>query len=181
MPVEPAEIRELFTESSMVAGADDFAALVGAFEHLDLADGAAVLEEGRPSDSLFVIASGRAVVSIEGSSHANILGVLTRGALVGEVSFLDLGPATATVRASGPLRLLRLRRAAFEEATAAHPVVGTAVLRALCVATSHRIGAIDASCEDVLHTLEPPPSAPEEKAPAGVLDYFRLFFQKLGA
>lgn len=181
MPVEPAEIRELFTESSMVAGADDFAALVGAFEHLDLADGATLIEEGRETDSLFVVASGRAVVSVQAASRANILGVLTRGALVGEVSFMDLGPATATVRASGPLRLLRLRRSAFEEATAAHPAVGTAVLRALCVAASHRIGAIDASCEELLHALEPPPSAPGEKAPAGVLDYFRLFFQKLGA
>ncbi|MGH9342413.1 MAG: cyclic nucleotide-binding domain-containing protein [Terriglobia bacterium] len=61
-----------------------------------LAKGAILIEEGRPTDSLFFLLSGRLAVS---TRAAGVVASLETGEVVGEISFVDSRPPTASVAA----------------------------------------------------------------------------------
>jgi len=61
-----------------------------------LAKGAVLIQEGQPTDSLFFLLSGRLSVSIRAAGQ---VAVLETGEVVGEISFVDSRPPTASVTA----------------------------------------------------------------------------------
>lgn len=61
-----------------------------------LPQGSALIEEGRPTDSLFFLLSGRLAVS---TRAAGKVASLETGEVVGEISFVDSRPPTASVTA----------------------------------------------------------------------------------
>src|SRR5438067_215225 len=63
----------------------------------DYASGEAIVEDGAPVSALYVIASGAASVEKMHLGRGIPLGELGPGALVGEVSYLDGSPASASV------------------------------------------------------------------------------------
>jgi len=80
-----------------------------------LTDGEVVFREGDPGDAWCVILDGEAQVLKNTAEGARELAVLKRGACVGEMAILDGEGRSATVKAVGPLTLLRFRRARFEQ------------------------------------------------------------------
>ncbi|MBL0920776.1 MAG: DUF1003 domain-containing protein [Phycisphaerales bacterium] len=70
--------------------------------------------QGDPGDSLYIINTGSAVVtaSNEKGEHM-LLKILAPGEFFGEISLLDAGPRTATVRAAEPTELFVLGREEF--------------------------------------------------------------------
>ncbi len=80
-----------------------------------LTDGEEIFHEGDPGDAWYVILEGEARVLKDADGGARELAVLTHGACVGEMAILDGEGRSATVRAVGPLTLLRFRRARFEK------------------------------------------------------------------
>jgi CRP-like cAMP-binding protein len=93
--------------------------LVARFLARDVPAGEVVLEEGRPSDGLYVVLSGEVQVTIKGARVA----LLREGELFGERSLLTRSPAGATVRAARHTSLLRLPRADFNALILSHPQV----------------------------------------------------------
>jgi CRP-like cAMP-binding protein len=80
-----------------------------------VAAGAVIVTSGDPAEELFVIVDGEVeVVGADTDEVERRLGVLRPGQFFGEVGLLHDTPRNATVRALGPVRLLRLPRAAFE-------------------------------------------------------------------
>jgi len=61
--------------------------------------GTTILTEGETGDTAYLIASGTVEVSIGHGAKARSLGVLTAGDVFGEMSLIDPGPRSATVRA----------------------------------------------------------------------------------
>ena len=61
--------------------------------------GATILSEGEAGDTAFLIASGSVEVSIGKGAKARSLGVLTAGDVFGEMSLIEPGPRSATVKA----------------------------------------------------------------------------------
>jgi CRP/FNR family cyclic AMP-dependent transcriptional regulator len=90
------------------------AALAGAFREESFEAQKVVFWTGDEGDSLFLVSEGEVVITIPNEEGEEI--VLERqgpGGFFGEISLLDSGPRTATVRATEPTRVLRLSRADF--------------------------------------------------------------------
>jgi CRP-like cAMP-binding protein len=81
--------------------------------------GEAIVTEGRPGESFFVVVSGR--VSIRGGKPEREVAVLGRGQTFGEMSLLTGEPRVATVVALEDVTLLELGREVFATHFAAHP------------------------------------------------------------
>jgi ferredoxin-NADP reductase/CRP-like cAMP-binding protein/fatty acid desaturase len=73
---------------------------------VDFADGATVFAQGDPGDACYVIRSGTAVVYENGGNEPRAR--LGAGQFFGELALLQRAPRSATVRAEGQLRVLRI-------------------------------------------------------------------------
>ncbi len=101
-------------------------ALLAALETEDVAAGETLITEGSPSDALYLVWDGSLEIEVAGRDRA--VSRLGPGEVVGEVSLLDPGPATATVRSDAGCTVLVLRRAQLEQLWAAHPAIATRFL-----------------------------------------------------
>ncbi len=96
--------------------------LLGRLEDVELADGEDAVRQGDPSDALYLVQDGRLGVWIEASGGAGRrVRTLHSGEFFGELGLLEQQPRSATVRAEGDVRLLRLPGADFHELVAEHP------------------------------------------------------------
>ena len=76
---------------------------------------------------MYVVLEGQVELTIDGK----VLEILGPGEPFGEMALLDAAPRSASVIALTPLRALRLRRAEFNQAAAAHPELLQGVVRVL--------------------------------------------------
>lgn len=83
--------------------------------------GQALCREGEPGDSLFVIASGLALVTVGEGAGAEELARLRVGDVLGEMSLLTGEPRSATVVAAFPTLALELDRPVYADLLARHP------------------------------------------------------------
>ena len=83
--------------------------------------------EGETGETFFVIASGRASVSIAGTP----VGELGPGGFFGEMALLDGGPRIATVTATTPMELVVVLRSDFQALLTSAPSVALRMLAAL--------------------------------------------------
>lgn len=96
---------------------EDKAALTARFSLHDLAAQVRLIEEGRPSDALYMVVEGRLQVLRKGEE----LAVLTPGRLCGEISMVTQSGAVADVVAQCPSVVLRLSREDFLSLSSNHP------------------------------------------------------------
>ena len=106
--IEPEELRELLAVNSLFNTLEEqqireLASLVHEIRTLE--DGDYLVHEGDVADEIFIIKDGEFEVLKEeveeGSTKTHRLAVLTPGMSIGEVSLLDAGPRSATVRSMG--------------------------------------------------------------------------------
>ncbi|MGH2679444.1 MAG: cyclic nucleotide-binding domain-containing protein [Actinomycetota bacterium] len=103
-----AELREL----PVFAGLDSqqLTVILGHGAWLSAGPGDALVTQGEPGDRFYVVASGRAEVTRDGTP----VGSVGKGRYFGEVALLRDVPRTATVTASTPMRVFALDREGFE-------------------------------------------------------------------
>jgi CRP/FNR family transcriptional regulator, cyclic AMP receptor protein len=94
---------------------------------VQFAPGEAIVREGDPGDAFYVITSGNAVVTQDGSQ----LRELGEGDFVGEISLIDGQPRTATITATDEVSTLTLGRDQFQRLIDEHPSVRLELLMAL--------------------------------------------------
>ena len=92
---------------------------------VDAGAGTVVIREGDAGDRFYVIAEGRARVTVSGATVAT----LGSGDYFGEIALMRDVPRTATVTAEGDLRLLALTRDEFLAALTGSPVAAEAADR----------------------------------------------------
>ncbi len=105
--------------------------------------GDVVLREGQRSERLFLLEEGRIEVRKSGDAPGEsfVIVELGPGALFGDMSFLDGRPASATLTALTPARLLSVERAALTGGSPAERDTYEAVLRALATLNVERLRA----------------------------------------
>ncbi len=98
-------------------------ALAAEMAWFSLPGGATLFETGDASDSMYVVRTGSlgAFGVPQSGGGARLLGVIPRGATVGELGLITGQPRAASVRALRDSELLRLSRAGFEELVRKHP------------------------------------------------------------
>jgi NTE family protein len=95
-----------------------------------LSSGEWLFREGDAGDSAHVVLSGRLEIVTEGQD-LQVLRVLGRGSVVGEVALLTGRDRTASVRALRDSQLLRIARGDFENLLLSEPSAGAALTRQL--------------------------------------------------
>jgi CRP-like cAMP-binding protein len=91
--------------------------LLPRFEPVLLQAGDTFIRQGEDNQFLWVLVSGRCIVT----AGANEIARLGPGGVVGEISLVARKPATADVVTAEPCSLLRLPRAEFEQVAAKYP------------------------------------------------------------
>jgi serine/threonine protein kinase len=78
-------------------------------------DGEDIVREGEMDDRFYIIVSGKAEVEANG----NKLGLLENGACFGETSYVRGAKRTASIKASGPVTILRVSSTLMEQVSSA--------------------------------------------------------------
>lgn len=95
--------------------ADELRALAGRLAPAPFARGDILTRQGDPSNSLYIIVSGRADVFVESDGHRARVTELGPGSVVGEMGLMTGEPRSATVVAISPVETFRLDKASFRD------------------------------------------------------------------
>jgi len=106
---------------------EELAQVALAAEELEREDGEEIVREGEAGDALYLVLAGRLGVSRNGRAVAEV----GEREIFGELALLDPAPRSATVRALGEVRLLRLDREDFAEILSERPELARGVVQVL--------------------------------------------------
>lgn len=90
--------------------------------------GEEIVRQGEVDRSLVIVLSGSLDLTVTGGRALQSLEIIEAPSVVGEVSFFDAGPRSATLRARTSGELLRLSFDDFEALSAASPSIGRMIL-----------------------------------------------------
>jgi len=96
-------------------------------DQVALEPGQTVVEEGMLGEAMFVVLTGSAVVT----RRRRRVGQILPGDFFGELSVIDGGPRSATVRAETGLTLLRLSRATVRRLIEEDPAIAITILEVM--------------------------------------------------
>jgi signal transduction histidine kinase len=103
---------------------------------LDLEPGTVLFQEGDTDYKFFVVLEGQVRITKKVGGEETVLAVHEPGEFSGEISMLTGGPAIATGRALGKVRVIRVEPDKFRRLIAEEPSVGRVVLTAIAGRTS---------------------------------------------
>src|SRR5204863_7380897 len=115
------------------------------------AQGAVLVQEGSRIETLYVVLSGVLSVTIGGADGREIAR-LGPGQIIGEMSFLEDRPASATVRSLESSEVLALDRAIVETKLRQDTAFSAHLYRGLAVVTSRRLRNVVGELERWLET-----------------------------
>jgi CRP/FNR family cyclic AMP-dependent transcriptional regulator len=98
--------------------------------------GETLIEEGRDSPSLFIVLDGEVEVVVEGVGRVALLG---SGEILGEMSFVDKAPPSATVLAPSSAKVLVLQKRQVEDRLARDQGFAARFYRALAIFLADRL------------------------------------------
>ncbi|MHC4940338.1 MAG: cyclic nucleotide-binding domain-containing protein [Planctomycetota bacterium] len=110
-------------------------------------DGENLMRQGEKGDFMVVIQSGKVLIIAESELGEILVGTAGPGEIVGEMALFEQGVRTATVRASGEVRALRVDKRTFLSRVHKDPSFAFRIVEAM----SHRIRALTA---EVAHLKE---------------------------
>ena len=102
---------------------------------LKVAQGARVVRQGDPGDTMYVVLKGTFDVLVDGQKVAS----LAQGEHFGELALVDEAPRSATITASTDGELLTIERDALRAYTTMEPSVGNRILWKLLATLSRRL------------------------------------------
>jgi SulP family sulfate permease len=118
--------------------------LAAYFERADFEPGAVLIEEGSPSDDIYILQSGRATVTMLGQSGKPVpLATIGPTAIVGEMAFSRGKPRTARVEAEQPTIAWRFTRAALARLEHDAPETAAGFHRGLARIMAERLARTD--------------------------------------
>lgn len=113
------------------------------------APGETLMRHGDPADCAYVILEGEVEVLGRTSSGDFVIAVLGRNAVPGEIGVLTDAPRTATVRAKGPVKTLRISPEVFLRLASGRPDRALHVMRQLSAHIANDLRAMAALKEEL--------------------------------
>ena len=108
-------------------------------EEVDGLEGDRLLVQGDRVEHLQFLLQGKAAILRQLGDDQRVVGFVGPGGVLGELALLDNGPASATVQAMQPYRLVRFRLTDLQEAFERQPRLGYTVVAKLARQTSLRL------------------------------------------
>lgn len=99
--------------------------------YLTFQAGEALFHQGSPTDSVYVIDDGEVDVIVERDGHEVVVARLGRHDLFGEIGVFRNAPRSATIRAVGAVKVLKIDADVFLKAVTANGEAALAVMRIL--------------------------------------------------
>jgi CRP-like cAMP-binding protein len=122
---------------------DELAGIVTLLAERTIATGAVIVAEGEPATELFVIRSGQVEVTKRADAvREHRLTTLGAGASFGELTLVDRGPRSASVRALEPTTVAVLSMRALDRATADDAGTRVRMLGGLASHLAHRLRGV---------------------------------------
>ncbi len=123
------ETADLVAQTPLFRGLDPDALsdLAELTEEMVLGRDAYLFREGDAGDSLYVVARGAVHVLLEADGEEQLIGVLGKGDIIGEMSLLTGDRRNASARAATPVTLGRVTRKDFEHLMRSHAALSSAV------------------------------------------------------
>ena len=84
-------------------------------DEMQLKDGEYLLYEGERSDEMYFVKEGTLTVTKKRGSEEKQIGTIYSGEIIGEMSFLDREPRSASVKATGDCHLTIIERSKFDK------------------------------------------------------------------
>lgn len=132
--MDAATLAQTLTAASLLAGCstDELADIAARGTVRSFKPGTAIILQGDPGDTLWIMLKGLARVSMVAANGREIvLDYAEPGAVLGEIAFLDGGERTASVEAVEPVEALGLTRTAFAEIVGKHQGLAMRLLQAM--------------------------------------------------
>ncbi|MEW6496964.1 MAG: cyclic nucleotide-binding domain-containing protein, partial [Cyanobacteriota bacterium] len=117
---------------------DDIDWMVSTGIRQEVPAGTVLIEEGQPIDTLLILLEGTLSVSVS-ALEGKTIARLTSGAVVGEMSFADARPPSATVQAVETSLILSIPREALEEKLRKDEGFASRFYRAIAIFLSTRL------------------------------------------
>jgi NTE family protein len=108
---------------------EDIADIANSLVRRDVERGSTLIEQGQPSDSMFVVISGRFTVHLEGTR--DVVAEIGVGEPIGEIGFFAEMPRSATVIAARDSAVLQLDKSSFDKIASKSPSVYHSILRTM--------------------------------------------------
>jgi CRP/FNR family transcriptional regulator, cyclic AMP receptor protein len=120
---------------------EDIDKIVPFFELCDYPAGSIIFKEGDPGDFIGFVLSGKLEVKKQTEFKGNqlIIALLTKGAMVGELSMFDKHQRSATVEAVEDTSFIIFRSESMESLMQQHPYTGIKILKGLIRVLSLRL------------------------------------------
>jgi small-conductance mechanosensitive channel/CRP-like cAMP-binding protein len=100
---------------------DQIQALAKSARHLRYGKGEKIITQGDPGESMYVLSSGIAQVTVERDGRASELGELVSGECFGEISLLTGNPRTASVTAKSDCDIVEIDQSAMRDLLKQYP------------------------------------------------------------
>lgn len=115
------------------------ATLLAFADKVEFEPGQVLIRQGEVDASIFVLTEGTLEVSLEAGGDTKTVATIEPHAVVGDTSFIDGGPRTATVTAKTHGVAHRLTDSGFEQCRSVHPEVACAFLVDVSRALAQRL------------------------------------------
>jgi CRP/FNR family transcriptional regulator, cyclic AMP receptor protein len=147
---------------------DDIDWLMAVGSKQDVTNGTVLIAEGKPVDTLYILLEGTLVVSISAMTGREVAR-LSSGEVVGEMSFIDSRPPSATVQTLENCLVLAIPRTQLAEKLNQDVAFGCRFYRALAIMLSHRLrGTVKQLGED--RNLAEDPNKESSSTPSTGID-----------
>jgi len=94
-------------------------------------DGVVIVREGEPGDCMYVVQAGQVEVIHEEGGHERRFGVISEGGFFGEMAIFETETRSATVRALGDARVLKIDKKMLLRRITEDPLLALNLLKTL--------------------------------------------------
>ena len=145
-------------------GEDELGRLAAAMEAVEVPATKVVIEEGAAGDGLYVVGSGRVLITRGGATfheHDRTIGTLGDGEFFGEMSLLLDEAPCATVRAAGDTVVYRLTKSTFDDMLSKGEMAAYKVILNVAKGLCRRLRGLDDSLTNLMGEAKTTDAAPK--------------------
>ena len=138
-----------FPQIGTALAADELTALIALLKTQYVEASESLIIEGTVTDSLYFVWEGELDVVMQSPAGEYKVASIEQGELLGEISLLSPGKATATVRSEQGCVALHLDVKSLQQFWEAHPNAASVFLRELSRVVARRIHSVDATLKEL--------------------------------